>query len=303
MLTSSGQHGEAARCRALGIAAHLTKPISAADLLDAITRALHRVTLAAPRFAKIAAQPPARKLKILLAEDNVVNQQVAVGLLTRRGHSITVASNGREAVDALTREPFDLVLMDLQMPEMGGIEATTAIRARELPLGLHTRIVAMTAHAMTGDRERCLAAGMDGYLAKPIDPKALFALAEQEEPLQAAHAVVSPLDRVSALERLGGDEQLYEKVVTLFLEDCPARLAAIKSAVDDQHGERIRTTAHALKGAAGNLSAHGLYAAASTMERIGAEMRLEAASAAWRQLSAEASCLMDVLRQEALCVL
>jgi CheY-like chemotaxis protein len=120
-----------------------------------------------------------RPRKVLLAEDNVVNQRVALGLLQRRGHDVTVVSTGAEALDALTKAAFDVVLMDVQMPVMGGFEATAAIRRAEVQTGQHLRIVAMTAHAMSGDRERCLAAGMDGYLAKPIDPAVLFAAVEK----------------------------------------------------------------------------------------------------------------------------
>jgi two-component system, sensor histidine kinase and response regulator len=116
---------------------------------------------------------------VLLAEDNVVNQRVAVGLLERRGHQVTVVATGVEALDALKAHPYDVVLMDVQMPVMGGFETTAAIRREEEQTGRHLRIVAMTAHAMNGDRERCLAAGMDGYLAKPIDPAVLFAAVEK----------------------------------------------------------------------------------------------------------------------------
>jgi CheY-like chemotaxis protein len=117
---------------------------------------------------------------VLLAEDNIVNQRVAVGLLTKRGHQVVVVGTGQEALDAIEREPFDVVLMDVQMPEMSGIDATAAIRRREAGSGRHLRIVAMTAHTMAGDRDECLAAGMDGYLSKPISQSALFAAVENE---------------------------------------------------------------------------------------------------------------------------
>jgi two-component system sensor histidine kinase/response regulator len=134
-----------------------------------------------PAHARISvpALPVTRRQRILLAEDNAINQRVVVGLLTRRGHEVIVANNGLEALDALETSAFDLVLMDVQMPEMGGFEATAEIRRREQGSPQHTRIIAMTAHAMTGDSDRCLQAGMDAYLSKPIDPQALFAMVEQ----------------------------------------------------------------------------------------------------------------------------
>jgi len=181
MLSSSGQYGDAARCRGLGIAAYLTKPIQAADLHDAICRVLDRSRPEA--LASSGGQAPeraTRPLSILLAEDNVVNQRVAVGLLAKRGHQVTVATTGVEALAAFERRAFDVVLMDVQMPEMGGLEATAEIRRRERQGGARVRIVAMTAHAMNGDRERCLAAGMDDYLSKPIDPRLLFAAVEHD---------------------------------------------------------------------------------------------------------------------------
>jgi two-component system sensor histidine kinase/response regulator len=185
MLTSSGRFDDVARCREFRIAAHLCKPIDEAELLEKVCEAL-RPAMAPPTGARAAARAtaptiaasPVRRLKILLAEDNIVNQVLAVKLLTRRGHAVTVANNGLEALAALERETFDLVLMDVQMPVMGGFEATAAIRQRELETGTRQRIVAMTAHAMTGDQERCFAAGMDGYLAKPIDSRLLFAVVE-----------------------------------------------------------------------------------------------------------------------------
>ncbi len=178
MLSSSDRRGDVARCRELGLARYLIKPVKQSELLDAILAALGPsareaapVPPAEPQPAKPGAA--ARPLRVLLAEDNAVNQRLAIRLLEKRGHTVVVAGNGREAVEALAREAFDVVLMDVQMPVMGGLEATAAIRARERAGGGHTPIFAMTAHAMTGDRERCLEAGMDDYLTKPIQSRAL----------------------------------------------------------------------------------------------------------------------------------
>ncbi len=263
------------------------------------------IEISAEAYPEVSVTPATarvgRGLKILLAEDNIVNQRVAVGLLAKRGHDVSVANNGIEALAALERETFDVVLMDVQMPELGGLEATAAIRQRERESGAHTCIVAMTAHAMTGDRERCLAAGMDDYLSKPIDPTALYAMLEHRAAASGPSIVpdLSPstltIDHDLLMKRLGGDLQLRAEVVQAFLEDCPVRLAAIRAAVDSHDAERIRTTAHALKGAAGNMSAQGLFEAAATLERIGAEGRFDAADAAWRALSVAAANVIDVL--------
>jgi signal transduction histidine kinase/CheY-like chemotaxis protein len=306
MLSSSGHHAETSRCRALSVAAYLTKPIQASDLHDAICRVLKQRSKTHQPVGPSAKRATGRtehSLRVLLAEDNIVNQRVAVGLLTNRGHVVTVANNGLEALAALERQPFDVVLMDVQMPEMGGLEATAAIRQREQETGGHTRILAMTAHAMNGDRERCLSAGMDGYMSKPIDPAMLYATLEHEPaaigPPGASDRTpaATSVDRALLMERLGGDQQLLTDVVRLFLEDCPLRLAAIKSAVDARDAERLRTTAHAFKGAAGNLAATALFEATQTLERMGVEGRLEAVEAAWRRLSMEAANVVDALRQ------
>jgi signal transduction histidine kinase/DNA-binding response OmpR family regulator/HPt (histidine-containing phosphotransfer) domain-containing protein len=299
MLTSSGQYGDAARCRELGISAYLTKPVKQADLLAQICRVLEAGGTRAP-FSKptISVQPTGRRTlrsRILLAEDNPVNQRVAVGLLTRRGHTVTVANNGREAVDILEREQFDLVLMDVQMPEMGGFEATAAIRDRERTVGGYTRIVAMTAHAMAGDRDRCIAAGMDGYLSKPIDQTLLYEVVEQGS--AGAEARPVSFNRTELIERLGGDAELLAEVVRLFLDDCPRRLAAIDAAIDQGDPESLRTAAHALKGAAGTIAASAVFEAAQALERIGAERRLDAADAARRVLAREAASLIETLRR------
>ena len=186
MLTSASQPGDAERCRQLGLAAHLTKPVSSWELHQLLCAVLGHN--AAERRAAAPAAPAAESVgdgpraasgrRILLAEDNPINQVVAVRILEKRGHRVTVAANGKEAVAAVGREAFDLVLMDVQMPEMDGFEATAAIRQAEGTPGRHLPIFAMTAHAMKGDAERCRAAGMDGYLPKPIRPADLYALIE-----------------------------------------------------------------------------------------------------------------------------
>ncbi|HWW88001.1 MAG TPA: response regulator, partial [Vicinamibacterales bacterium] len=178
MLSSSGQSSEASRCAEVGVAQYLTKPVDPRELLSAISRALAHDHVAPPRPLPAAMLPldvPAQRARILLAEDNVVNQRVAAGVLERKGHHVTVVGNGREAVAAMETQSFDLVLIDVQMPDMDGFEATRLIRQRERETGRRTPIVAMTAYAMKGDKERCLEAGMDDYLSKPINSKELLA--------------------------------------------------------------------------------------------------------------------------------
>ena len=304
MLTSSGHYGDATRARDLGISSYLTKPIDAVGLREAICRVLEGPASARDAATDSSAYPGApRPLRILLAEDNLVNQRVAAGLLTKRGHHVSIANDGLEALAALAVTSVDLVLMDVQMPEMGGFEATAEIRRLERASGRHVRIVAMTAHAMTGDRERCLEAGMDEYISKPIDPATLFAAVEHEdgataEASNAAPAPVSlPVDREALMNRVGGDKQLFKEIVELFLLDCPIRLTAIQAAVARGDSEAVRLAAHAMKGSASNLSATALTSAARTLERLGAERRIEAAPAALRNLSAQAVLAMDLLRQ------
>ena len=176
MMSSTDLGKDAARCRALGIAEYVTKPVKQSDLLDAITRIAgdHAVRPVEPT-APVPPQVEMRAMKILLAEDNQINQRLASRLLEKRGHTVVIAENGRAAVEASHREPFDVILMDVQMPEMDGFEATQAIRAEEQNTGKHVRIIAMTAHAMKGDRERCLEMGMDAYIAKPLQVSELLA--------------------------------------------------------------------------------------------------------------------------------
>ena len=181
MLSSSGQKGQVERCRQDGVAVYLTKPVRRAELHSALRNALRPAAEAVPPSPNVPAAGStdeashARALRILLAEDNTVNQLVARKLLEGHGHTVEMANNGREALDLFDPGQFDLILMDVQMPEMDGFEATAALRAREAGSERHIPIIAMTAHAMKGDEKRCLEAGMDGYVTKPIKPAALFA--------------------------------------------------------------------------------------------------------------------------------
>jgi len=195
VLTSAGLRGDAARCRNLGVAAYLTKPVGQSELFDCIASVLGTPrTKPGPASSSLITHHSLRearkKLNVLVAEDNAVNQKLASRLLEKQGHRITVAANGREALAALDRDDFDVVLMDVQMPDMDGFEATTAIRAREQRTGRHLPIVAMTAHAMQGDQERCLAAGMDCYISKPLKVQELIDTLERVSKTDASLEVV-----------------------------------------------------------------------------------------------------------------
>ncbi len=197
MLTSAGTRGDSDRCRELDVAAYLMKPIRQSELREAVARVLgareHKgVIPLITRYSLKDAREPGTSLRILLAEDNAVNQRLAVRLLEKRGHSVKLVSTGREALQTLENELFDLVLMDLQMPEMDGFEATAALRKREERTGTHQWVIALTAHAMKGDRERCLEGGMDGYLAKPIRPHELDTILERCPRCLAAEVLPPP---------------------------------------------------------------------------------------------------------------
>jgi len=198
MLTSAGHLGDAARCRELGISAYLVKPIRQGELLDAVCLLLDKTAREepAPLVTRHTLQEEKHRIHILLAEDNAINQTLAVRLLEKRGYSVTVAPDGKAAVEAFQTGAFELVLMDIQMPEMDGFEATAAIRESEKLTGRHIPIVAMTANALVGDREKCIASGMDGYVSKPIRTSELFATIEKmlgETPKSESAAVVETL--------------------------------------------------------------------------------------------------------------
>jgi len=249
-----------------------------------------------------------RGIRILLVEDNPVNQTVALRLLEKQGHRVVVAGNGREALLALDRVPpdgFDLILMDVQMPEMDGFEATAAIRAREAETGIHIPIVAMTAHAMKGDRERCLAAGMDAYISKPIRAKELLELIHQLAgvPVSSgdsgggAQPAPDLPDRKALLELFEDDADLLCEVVETFLADCPRQLGAIKEALEASDAAGVERAAHSLKGSVGNFGAPAVFYSAQKLETIGRGGNLAEAPAAFADLEEKMRLLRSVLSQ------
>jgi two-component system sensor histidine kinase/response regulator len=324
MLTSMGRTEDAVQCRKMGLEAYLTKPAKQSDLLDALV-SIFGISTRRGRTAADRARPadePRRRLRILVAEDNAVNRKLVVTLLSKRGHEVTAVSDGRQAVEAIESalQAFDVVVMDVQMPEMSGFEAAAAIRRVEQGTGCHLPIVALTAHAMEGDRERGLSSGMDGYLTKPMDVDELVTTVEQfgerDDGVRSAGtsafaeasadrrslgggwlvpaggasqppATDAGFDESAGLACTGGDRQLLKEIVTLFREDYPTQLKRIATAIKRRNGEELRMAAHALKGALANVGADPARKAALELEDIGRTESLEGADAAHRRLEAE----------------
>ena len=307
MLTSSGLRGDVARCRKLGIAAYLIKPVRQSELVDAILSLLGQASRErADVITRHSLREARRKLRILLAEDNLVNQNLVVRLLGKAGHNVVVAGNGKEALAALAKAgpgAFDLVLMDVQMPEMDGFEAAAAIRKKERGTGTHLPIVAMTAHAMKGDRERCLAAGMDGYLPKPVKREELIDAVERHSyespaPEKDRLARKQPgLDRAAVLARLDGDEEQLAELAGLFIQESPKLLSAIQQAIEQDDAQGLERAAHALKGSVGNFVIPTAVKAAQTLETMGREGNLAAADTAYAVLQEEIAGIVQVFQR------
>jgi PAS domain S-box-containing protein len=321
MLSSSSLPQDHARARQFGVRGFLNKPVSQSELLNAIMAVL------TPGLKESPAPPgePApvamngRRMRVLVAEDNVVNQRVTAGLLERRGHRVVVVPNGRAALAALESQPFDLVLMDIEMPELDGFEATAVIRAHEhevrsggrpAPTGSayavprpgdsHIPIVALTAHAMKGMEERCLAAKMDGYVSKPIQVEMLDAMLARFAGASASSAPGStpPIDRAAALRTAGGDPTLLADLARLFLDDCPERLAELRAAVGGGDPDQVQRAAHVVKGSVATFAARGARDLAAELERAGRERCLDDAPALLAALEAELERVSGALRQE-----
>jgi PAS domain S-box-containing protein len=286
MLTSVGQRGDAARLEATGFSAYLTKPVRQSRLYDCMVA----VALGAPAGPEAARQSiitqystvedHKRRIRILVAEDNYTNQMVAVKCLEKLGYRADTAANGFEALKALETIPYDLVFMDVQMPEMDGFEATKRIRdANTSVLNHYVPIVAMTAHAMKGDRERCLEVGMDDYVSKPIRPRELAAaigrqLGSGRSRPSAGRGRVVPadkpiFDRKSALARLGGDESLLKEILAVFLEESGKQMKLLTESLEQDDADSVRRQAHAFKSGAGSVGALAVQHLAQQLEAAG----------------------------------
>jgi len=306
MLTSGDQPGDVDLCRQLGIAAYMLKPIKQSELFESILAALgvtgeEDLQAAVPR-------PDLPPLRILLAEDSLVNQKLAVALLERQGHTVVVANNGREAVAAAESQKFDLVLMDVQMPEMDGLEATAALRARQRRTGVRVPIIAMTAHALKDDRQHCLDAGMDEYIAKPIHAAQLFdtmaAMLNQPsngekraEPAQAAEPLAVELNWAEIRKSLNGDPQLVQVLVESALEEMPKLLANVRSAISHRDATALRLGAHTLKGSIRYFGVTPAFDLAFELEQMGQRSEFAGASRQYAVLEVESGRLAGALRK------
>jgi CheY-like chemotaxis protein/HPt (histidine-containing phosphotransfer) domain-containing protein len=292
------------------------KPLKQSELFDAIALALGLTGPDEREAAGFAAVRPrrVRPLKILLAEDSLVNQKLAVGLLERWGHQIRTANNGQEALAALEVEKFDLVLMDVQMPELDGLEATRMIRSREQRSGGHLPIVAMTAHAMRGDREACLSAGMDGYVAKPVRMQELYDVLESlfaedqrgdsdgrahhppcSEPAPADRGTESPVDWLAAFETVQGDAELLNELIDAFRGEAAERLRDMEAAFAAEDLKTLERSAHGLKGAMRSLGVKRAADVAERLERLAHDGDLRLAGDVFATLAEQTRAVLRTL--------
>ena len=297
LLTSVGEHLDVERWKGLNVSARLMKPVRQSDLLDAIASCLRNEGAGGKVAAgRVEGAKAHRHLRILIAEDNPVNQRLLILFLEKMGHSVVAVGDGLSALLATQREPFDVVLMDVQMPEMDGLEVTSQIRAIERATGRHVPIIAITAHATGHDQNLCLEAGMDAYLSKPIRREKLAELIDglpvqpreeapptsEEKPAGDAPSSQSettdpPFDKVTLLEYVGGDEDLVREIAALFRQNYPVLLSKIQKAIDDSDLEELALAAHSLKGSVGNFRAKAAFDLASKLNVAARQADFEAA--------------------------
>jgi signal transduction histidine kinase/DNA-binding response OmpR family regulator/HPt (histidine-containing phosphotransfer) domain-containing protein len=313
MLSSSGRRGDGTRCRERGIGGYLLKPVKRGELLEAIVSLLSGTDLETRRPETVtghSVRVGRTSLRILLVEDNLVNQRLALRLLEKEGHRVVVAIDGRKAVDAWAAadaaDPFDIVLMDVQMPGMDGFQATAAIRATERTTGRHVEIVAMTAHAMQGDRERCISEGMDAYLPKPLvldDLRELLARRASGVLSTGVPGAARPGDYATtdwdpaiALHLMAGDREILRELAAAMIETAPGALAQCREAVAAGDSAAVARAAHGLKGAVGCVGAAGALAAAGRLEESGLDADLPEAAERLVIVEREMAALLPALR-------
>jgi len=295
LLTSYGQRGDSANAREAGVAAYLTKPVRQSQLFHCLARVISQPMVLGEQSqpldataALVTEHIPGERLVmsdklILLAEDNIVNQKVAIRQLLKMGYRADAVANGREALEALTRIRYDAVLMDCQMPEMDGYEATAEIRRRE-GASVHTPIVAMTANALQGDRNKCIAAGMDDYISKPVRPEelqkvleSLFAKLENDAANQVVDVEATPVDLNRLYQALGREPQEFREILDLYLEHMPINLEKLRLAVEAGNAGEIHLIAHNSGGASANCGMTAMVSPLRELERMGREKQLSGA--------------------------
>jgi CheY-like chemotaxis protein len=326
-----GHRGEGEEARKTGIEAYLTKPVKQSQLYDALATVMgtpveeeearpeqqaHLVTRHSLEEAKARSRERLSRARLLVAEDNAVNQKVAVRMLKKLGYKADVVANGLEALEALSRVPYAAVLMDVQMPEMDGYEATAEIRHRERSEGGHTPVIAMTANAMQGDREKALEAGMDDYVAKPVKAEelevALKHWVSQGTPELEASQTASgdgfiredleedPLDRsvLTGLRELQeeGEPDILNELIELFLNDVPPHLKTLQEAVEGKDASSIERIAHTLKGSCGNMGATRMAELCEELQEVGGSGDLARAPKLLERLEAEFDCVRPALK-------
>jgi len=307
MLTAAGRRGDGQRCREVGVHAYLTKPITGEELVAAVVNLLTTEREGVPADALLtrhSMEEKRRRLKILLAEDNPVNQQVATTILRKRGHAVDVVENGRAAVEAVSGAQYDVVLMDIEMPEMGGLDATSEIRADPRNAGLP--IIAMTAHASGGERERYQAAGMNDYLTKPFKPQDLVQLVERMslatpvagiQERGARSTIPVNLAEFRRAMREAGIEETVGTILGIFQEDAPERMSALEAALAAGDASEIRMAAHAFKSAASTVRATDLAELLNQVELAGESGNLPQAEALVPQVREEHEAVMSFLQE------
>ncbi len=321
MLTSADRQGAYELCKNLGISAVLLKPLKQSELQQSIIETLsgadRSLRKKGPTQTGVLVRN-SRPLRILLAEDNEINQQVAVRMLTKLGHEVQLTENGRQAIEALNESIFDVVLMDIQMPVMDGLRAVAVIREQEQLTGRHQLIVAMTAHAMSGDRQRCIDGGMDEYISKPINRESIIDVLERMigqvdsrgaskinsapeiqniDTLQHESIDISVFDPEAALLSLEGDRDFLKEIIQLFLDVTPAMMETLQAAVDSNDLTVAGESAHTIKGSTGSIAAQACYDSTLRVEQVCRNGKVKELKSAHDAFVLEANRLFNALKQ------